>query len=100
MVNVTRDLYKFAGLSWSSNVVKWISTLDKNSKYGRAYSVLRNAAIHKIMTCEISERFRQFYFFTKRSTLQLEKSRKINFLYSVFIEQNAKLLPFLLMPVD
>ena len=99
MVNVTRDLYKFAGLGWSS-IVKWISTLENNSKYGRAYSVLRNAAIHKIMTCEISERFRQFYFFTKRSTLLLEKSRKINFLHSFFIEQNAKLLPFLLMPVD
>ena len=90
MVNVTRDLYKFAGLGWSS-IVKWISTLENNSKYGRAYSVLRNAAIHKIMTCEISERFRQFYFFTKRSTLLLEKSRKINFLHSFFIEQNAKL---------
>ena len=45
MVNVTRDLYKFAGLGWSS-IVKWISTLENNSKYGRrrAYSVLRNAA--------------------------------------------------------
>ncbi|CAH3021585.1 unnamed protein product, partial [Porites evermanni] len=40
MVNVTHDLYKFAGLGWSSNVVKWISTLDNNSKHGRAYSVL------------------------------------------------------------
>ena len=29
----------------------------------------------------ISERFRQFWFFTKRSTLLLEKSRKINFLH-------------------
>ena len=29
----------------------------------------------------ISERFRQFCFFTKRSTLLLEKSRKINFLH-------------------
>ena len=48
----------------------------------------------------ISERFRQFYFFTKRSTLLLEKSRKINFLHLFFIEQHAKLLPFLLMLVD
>ena len=48
---------------------------------------------------EISERFRQFYFFTKGSTLLLEKSRKINFLHSFFIEQNAKLLPFLLILV-
>ena len=48
----------------------------------------------------ISERFRQFSFFTKRSTLLLEKSRKINFLHLFFIEQHAKLLPFLLMLVD
>ena len=49
---------------------------------------------------KISERFRQFCFFTKRSTLLLEKSRKINFLHLFFIEQHAKLLPFLLMLVD
>ena len=42
----------------------------------------------------ISERFRQFCFFTKRSTLLLEKSRKINFLHLFFIEQHAKLVPF------
>ena len=48
----------------------------------------------------ISEKFRQFCFFTKRSTLLLEKSRKINFLHLFFIEQHAKLLPFLLMLVD
>ena len=48
----------------------------------------------------ISERFRQFCFFTKRSTLLLEKSRKINFLHLFYIEQHAKLLPFLLMLVD
>ena len=34
----------------------------------------------------ISERFRQFCFFTKRSTLLIEKSRKINFLHLFFIE--------------
>ena len=51
-------------------------------------------------TTTISERFRQFCFFTKRSTLLLEKSRKINFLHLFFIEQHAKLLPFLLMLVD
>ena len=51
-------------------------------------------------TWKISERFRQFYFFTKTSTLLLKKSRKMNFLHSFFIEQNAKLLPFLLMLVD
>ena len=45
MINVTRDLYKFAGLGWSSNVDKWISTLANNSKHGRAYSLLRNASI-------------------------------------------------------
>ena len=49
----------------------------------------------------ISERCRQFcFFFTKRSTLLLEKSRKINFLHLFFIEQHAKFLPFLLMLVD
>ena len=48
----------------------------------------------------ISERFRQFCFFTKRSTLLLEKSRKINFLHLFFIEQHGKLLPFSLMLVD
>ena len=51
-------------------------------------------------TLAISERFRQFCFFTKRSTLLLEKSRKINYLHLFFIEQHAKLLPFLLMLVD
>ena len=46
----------------------------------------------------ISERFQQFCFFTKGSTLLLlEKSRKINFLHKFFIEQHAKLFPFLLM---
>ena len=45
MVNVTRDLYNFAGLGWSSNVDKWISTLANNSEHGRAYSLLRNASI-------------------------------------------------------
>ena len=55
---------------------------------------------HAFGTKTISERFRQFYFFTKRSTLLLEKSRKINFLHLFFIEQHAKLLPFLLMLVD
>ena len=47
----------------------------------------------------ISERFRQFCFFTKRSTLLLENSRKIN-LHLFFIEQHAKFFLFLLMLVD
>ena len=51
-------------------------------------------------TRTISERIQQLCFFTKRSTLLLEKSRKINFLHLFFIEQHAKLLPFLLMLVD
>ena len=38
----------------------------------------------KPVNYRISERFRQFCFFTKRSTLVLEKSRKINFLHSFF----------------
>ena len=42
----------------------------------------------------ISERFRQFYFFTKRLTLLVKNSRKTKFLHSFSVEQNAKLLPF------
>ena len=42
----------------------------------------------------ISERFRQFYFFTKRSTLLVKNTRKTKFLHSFSIEQNAKFLPF------
>ena len=53
-----------------------------------------------IATLLISERFWQFCFFTKRSTLLLEKSRKIKFLHLFFIEQSAKFLPFLLIRVD
>ena len=55
MVNVTRDLYKFAGLVGHLTLLSRISTLDNNSKHGRAYSVLRNATIHKIMTCEMHD---------------------------------------------
>ena len=47
----------------------------------------------------ISERFRQFYFFTKRSTLLVKNTRKTKFLHSLSKEQNAKLLPFLSMLV-
>ena len=47
----------------------------------------------------ISERFRQFYFCTKRSTLLVKNSRKNRFLHSFSVEQNAKLLPFLSMLV-
>ena len=47
----------------------------------------------------ISERFRQFYFFTKRSTLLAKNSRKTEFLHSFSVEQNAKLLTFLSMLV-
>ena len=42
----------------------------------------------------ISERFRQFYFLTKSSTLLVKTSRKTKFLYSFSEEQNANLLPF------
>ena len=52
------------------------------------------------MSTSISERFRQFCFFTKRSTLLLENSRKIIFLHLFIIEQHAKLLPYLLILVD
>ena len=57
-------------------------------------------SIHLFSLSLITERFRQFCFFTKRSTLLLKKSRKINFLHLFFIEQHAKFLPFLLMRVD
>ena len=43
----------------------------------------------------ISERFRQFYFFTKRSTLLVKNGRKAKFLHSFSVEQNAKLLQVL-----
>ena len=61
---------------------------------------LRRTCIRNGEATSISERFRQFCFFTKRLALLLEKSRKINFLHLFFIEQHAKLLPFLLMLVD
>ena len=48
---------------------------------------------------EISERFRQFYFFTKRTTLLVKNSIKTKFLLSFSVEQNTKLLPFLSMLV-
>ena len=53
----------------------------------------------QMATSLISERFRQFCFFTKRSTLLLENSRKINFLHLFIIEQHVKLLPYLLILV-
>ena len=43
----------------------------------------------------ISETFRQFYFFTKRSTLLIKNGRKAKFLHSFSVEQNAKLLQVL-----
>ena len=44
----------------------------------------------------ISERFRQFYFSTKRSTLLVKDNRKTKFEHSFSVEQKAKLLPFCL----
>ena len=44
----------------------------------------------------ISETFRQFYFFTKRSTLLVKDNRKTKFEHSFSVEQKAKLLPFCL----
>ena len=40
---------------------------------------------------KIIERFRQFYFFTKRSTLLVKTSRKTKFLHSFSVEQNCYL---------
>ena len=71
-----------------------VKHLEKVLKFRHATVSVTNLAMI------ISERFRQFCFFTKRSTLLLEKSRKINFLHLFFIEQHAKLVPFLLMLVD
>ena len=42
--NVSKELYRFAGFDWSASVDKWISTLSKNTKQGRAYSLYRNAS--------------------------------------------------------
>ena len=44
----------------------------------------------------ISERFRQFCFFTKRSTLLVKTSRKIKFLHSFSVQQNANCYLFCL----
>ena len=85
--------------------VLWFFVLVHIPEVSKAFS-FRMASFHSyigkstVSCLIISERFRQFYFFTKRSTLLLEKSRKINFLHLFFIEQHAKLLPFLLMLVD
>ena len=47
-VNITRELYRFAGFDWSASIDKWISKQAYNSKQGTEYSVFRNAtaAIH------------------------------------------------------
>ena len=48
----------------------------------------------KQMGRTIIERFRQFYFFTKRSILLVENSRKTNlkFLHSFSVEQKCKVI--------
>ena len=46
-VNITRELYRFAGFDWSRSVDKWISAHDRppsNSKERSAYSLYRNAS--------------------------------------------------------
>ena len=45
ILNVTQELYKFAGFDWSTSIDEWISTLAKNTKKGAAYSLYRNASI-------------------------------------------------------
>ena len=47
-VNITRELYRFAGFDWSTSIDEWISQLANNSKQGTEYCVFRNAtaAIH------------------------------------------------------
>ena len=44
-LNVTQELYKFAGFDWSASVDEWISTLGTNAKMGGPYSLYRNASI-------------------------------------------------------
>ena len=44
-LNVTQELYKFAGFDWSASVGEWITSLSKNSRQGGAYSLYRNASI-------------------------------------------------------
>ena len=46
-VNITRELYRFAGFDWSRSVDKWISDHDRppsNYKEKTAYSLYRNAS--------------------------------------------------------
>ena len=76
---------------------KWISSFAGISKILCKSEV---ASATRTYERTISERFRQFCFFTKRSTLLLENSTKINFLHLLIIEQHAKLLPYLLILVD
>ena len=42
--SVMQELYRFAGFDWSTSVDEWISTLAKNTKQGRAYSLYRNVS--------------------------------------------------------
>ena len=44
-LNVTQELYKFAGFDWSASVDEWISTLAKNTEKEDPFSVYKNALI-------------------------------------------------------
>ena len=46
-LNVTQELYKFAGFNWSESVNEWISTLSQNIIIGKrgAHTLYRNASI-------------------------------------------------------
>ena len=44
-LNVTQELYKFAGFDWSASVNEWISTLAKNTQKGGVYSLHKNASV-------------------------------------------------------
>ena len=81
-----------------SNITVIRNLVEDNKMYKHVGKILRQNFPE--VTRGITERFRQFCLFTKRSTLLLEKSRKVNFLDLFFIEQYAKFLPFLLMRVE
>ena len=76
-------------------------------KFARSTAITREDFIggklafrFELERCYISESFWQFCFFAKRSTLLLEKSKKISLLPLFFMEQHRKFLPFLLMLID
>ena len=56
-LNVTQELYKFAGFDWSESVNEWISTLAKNTQKGGVYSLRKNASISIVRWINAPEPF-------------------------------------------